>query len=357
MSTEKPKSKRYYPGSLFWPVVLIAVGVVFLLNNLELLSAGVWDTILLCWPLLLVVLGLDSLMRREGAAMPTLLIGLGVIFMLSNFGQLAVSGWTMLWNIWPVFLVAIGLDIMFGRRSLLAGILAAVLVITLLGGFIWYFGSVLAGEGLSVDAFEQPLEGAKRAEITIEPLVGNLALSALSDSNNLLEGELKQYQGKEIAQAYRVMDQVGFFTIASSDGTITFPSSPGPAGSWNLDLTPQIPLDLSVETIVGNINISAQDLTLSSLSTSVVIGETYVFLPERGDFDAKIDGVIGRITIYVPDSMEISINSEVGILNVKVPEDYSEQGSSYFSPGYNAAENKVRIDVSQVIGQVTVIEK
>jgi hypothetical protein len=357
MGTEKPKTRRLYPGSLFWPIVLIGVGVILLLNNLDMLSSGVWDTIILCWPLLLVVMGLDSLMKREGAAMPTLFIGLGVIFLLSNFGQLAISGWSVLWNFWPVFLVAIGLDIMFGRRSILAGVLAAVLVIALLGGIIWYFGSALVGENLPFETIEQPFDGAKRAEITIEPLVGNLSLSALTDSNNLVDGELKRYQGEGINSNYRVVDQVGFFTIASSGGTIIFPSSPGPDVSWNLGLTTEIPLDLSVETIVGRTDIAAQGLTLNSLSTSMVVGETVITLPERGDFEAKIDGVIGSITIYVPDSMEISINSEVGLMNVKVPADYYEQANTYFSPGYSTSENKVEIDVSQVIGQVKVLQK
>jgi hypothetical protein len=357
MSSKEPQQKRYSPGSLFWPVVLIAVGVVFLLNNLNLLSASVWDTILLCWPLLLVIMGFDSLLRREGAAMPILLIGLGLIFLLSNFDQLAISGWTVLLNFWPVFLVAIGLDILLGRRSFLAGLLAAILVIALLGGALWYFGSALAGEALSADLIEQPLEGVKRAEITLEPLVGSLSVSGLRDSKNLIEGEIHRYQEKGITQAYRVEDQVGYFIVADLGRTIFFPSSPGPDVAWNLSLTPEIPLDLDVEFVIGNMNIAAQDLSLNSLTTSLVIGETSIFLPERGNFEAKIAGVIGGITIYVPDSMEISINSEVGIMNVIVPGDYAELGDSYLSPGYNTSKNQVRIDVSQVIGQVRVVEK
>ena len=122
--------------------------------------------------------------------------------MLSNFGQLAVNGWTVLWNIWPVFLVAIGLDIVFGRRSILAGFLAAVLVIALLFGVIWYFGSALVGKNLTVDTIEQPFEGQIRLKSC--STFGRVILySALTDSNNLVEGDLKNYQERIIQQITR----------------------------------------------------------------------------------------------------------------------------------------------------------
>lgn len=203
MNTKDQKKQTRYMGSLLWPVVLIAIGVVFLLNNLGTLSKSAWDTILLCWPLIFVVMGLDNLLRRDGAAVPTFFIGLGVIFLLGNFGQLAWSAWAVLWSIWPVFLVAIGLDIMFGRRSIWAGLLACVLVIAMLGGLLWYFGSNLAGDKLSVDTIEQSFTGAKQARISIQPLVGNLSLASLSNSNNLIEGKLKRLQGEKFSKITR----------------------------------------------------------------------------------------------------------------------------------------------------------
>jgi hypothetical protein len=357
MSTVDQKKKIRYPGSLLWPVVLIVIGVVFLMNNLGMLSQSAWDTILLCWPLLLIVIGLDNLLRRDGAAVPTFFIGLGVIFMLSNFGQLAWSVWAVLWGIWPVFLVAIGLDIMFGRRSIWAGLLAGVLVIAILGGILWFFGSDLAGEKLAVDTIGQSFEGAKQAEISIKPLVGSLSLAALSDSNSLIEGKIKRLKGENIQQDYRVQNGVGYYDLASLGGTIIFPTSPGPEASWDLGLTMEIPLDLNVNMIIGKSTVEAQNLNLSSLSTSMVIGETIIYLPERGDLDVKIDGVIGSIVIYVPDSMEIRINSEVGLLNVQVPDDYLTREDTYYSPGFSSAENRVEVDVSQVIGQVQVLKK
>ena len=49
-------------GPIFWPLLLIAVGVVFLLSNLGLLSFDPWQLWQL-WPIILVIIGLDILLE------------------------------------------------------------------------------------------------------------------------------------------------------------------------------------------------------------------------------------------------------------------------------------------------------
>ena len=60
----------YRYRSLFWPVVLIGVGVIWLLANLNVIPAGGLWILARFWPLLLVWIGLDILLataRRCGS--------------------------------------------------------------------------------------------------------------------------------------------------------------------------------------------------------------------------------------------------------------------------------------------------
>ncbi len=52
--------KNYYFGGLFWPTVLIILGVILLLQNLGLIPADIWKY----WPILLVLWGINILLRR-----------------------------------------------------------------------------------------------------------------------------------------------------------------------------------------------------------------------------------------------------------------------------------------------------
>ena len=49
-------------GPIFWPILLIAVGVLFLMSNLGLLPFSPWE-LWQFWPLILVVIGLDILLE------------------------------------------------------------------------------------------------------------------------------------------------------------------------------------------------------------------------------------------------------------------------------------------------------
>ena len=46
-------------------VLFIVIGLLFLLNNLELLDISIGDLIRVYWPLILIWLGIDKLLRKE----------------------------------------------------------------------------------------------------------------------------------------------------------------------------------------------------------------------------------------------------------------------------------------------------
>lgn len=69
MTEDQGKSmRRSHRRSYFGPILLIAVGLVFLAKNTGLIPGEGWGTIWRLWPVLLVVAGVDDLFRGEGIA-------------------------------------------------------------------------------------------------------------------------------------------------------------------------------------------------------------------------------------------------------------------------------------------------
>ena len=93
--------------------ILIVIGGLLLLNNLDILDLGyAWG---LLWPGLLIFLGL-SMMRGLRKAFGLFLTLLGGIFFASNLDVLPAD-WEI-GRIWPVFLVGFGLWMLLkSRRS------------------------------------------------------------------------------------------------------------------------------------------------------------------------------------------------------------------------------------------------
>ena len=51
-----------------WPLILIFAGFIFLLNNFGILPWNVWNNLVLFWPLLLILWGLQVIFGRSNAA-------------------------------------------------------------------------------------------------------------------------------------------------------------------------------------------------------------------------------------------------------------------------------------------------
>ena len=65
--------------------------------------------------------------RRGSLVGPVILLGLGIVFLLNNLGVLEWSVWEVIFRLWPVLLIAAGLDFLIGRRSVWGSLLALVL--------------------------------------------------------------------------------------------------------------------------------------------------------------------------------------------------------------------------------------
>ncbi len=106
------QSRRAVSGPNFWvAIILIAVGVLFLLDNLSLIDIGnIWDY----WPVIFIASGvirLTSSSHRERSS-AIFLIAFGVIFLLLNLDYLR---WRTVFQFWPVILIVIGISIIYGR--------------------------------------------------------------------------------------------------------------------------------------------------------------------------------------------------------------------------------------------------
>ena len=143
--TSNNESKYKNRRSFFGPILLITIGLIFLGNNLGLIPGEGWELIWRLWPVLLIIGGLNDLVRREGVAWPMLLIGAGVFFLLNNFGPRVWISWTQIIRLWPVLLIAAGIDLVFKGESIWFTVGGIILTMVLIAGSIWIVREGLPG--------------------------------------------------------------------------------------------------------------------------------------------------------------------------------------------------------------------
>lgn len=76
------KKLKQSSATFFWPLLLIILGILFLLNNLELLPWSIWNNLWRFWPLLLVLFGLEILLGK-GRLTNMVITLIGLILLLT----------------------------------------------------------------------------------------------------------------------------------------------------------------------------------------------------------------------------------------------------------------------------------
>ncbi len=348
------ESKRKHHRSFVWPIILIAVGAIFLLSNLGLFDDDVWSMIWRFWPVFFIAIGLDGLFRRKEIVGPVFMIGLGSVFLLSSLGLLGWGAWDVLWRLWPLLLVAVGLEIIVGRRSIWVSLLSVMLIFAVLVGAIWLsgLGTVGGGERLTSETISQTLDAdIAQAEIYIAPAVGDLDLFPLTDSDNLIAGDANIGKGRPVWSDYSVSGDTAKFSVEVHSVTV-YPNNIG--WDWNFGLTPLIPLELDVSMGVGGMSLDLVGLTVSGLDVSQGVGEITVFLPAQESCRADISQAIGNIVVVMPDDIGLRLEVSRAISAFDVPSDFERRGDFYYSPGYDNAEVHADLEISQAIGNIEV---
>jgi len=296
--------------------------------------------------------------HRRSLIGPVILIGLGIVFLLNNLGVLSWSVWEVIFRLWPVLLVAAGLDLLLGRRSIWGSLLALVLTVAIVAGVLWLFGSgIIRGREAAAEEVAQALGGATQARVIIAPAVGSLRVESLAESDNLIAGVIHPVSGENVNRDFTVEGETATFTLqsAGSFGPFTpFFGSWGGEPGWDLGLNGEVPLELEVSMGVGESDLDLEELQVSDLTVSMGVGQTTVVLPAVGRFQAKIDGAIGQTVVVIPRGMEARVQVDTGLAGSRLPAGYRQQDDVYTSPGYASAEDRVDLEVSQAIGNVSI---
>jgi lia operon protein LiaF len=295
--------------------------------------------------------------RRRGSIVgPLVLIGAGVIFLLNTLGVVDWGIWLAIWRLWPILLIAAGLDILIGGRSALGSLVVLILTLALLGGGLLLLNADLGtSRAVASETIRQPRGDATQAEVVVHPAIGRLVIEALPESANLVQGEIDLAKNEDTRPRFSVKGDRATFSLRT-DGEFFGPSFGSGFGDrvWDLGLAPDVMLDLAVDLGVGQADLDLTGLAVSGLSVNVGVGQTTVTLPREGDISANVGGAIGEIVIVIPEGMEARVQADTAIGNVKVPDSYQRRDDVYTSPGYARADNRVDLEVDLAIGSVRI---
>ena len=208
---------------------------------------------------------------------------------------------------------------------------------------------------------EYPLEGVDHASVTIGWTSAPGYLSALRDSPNLIEGDVA-YRGQLIfdvdvrrSQAYVELD-----SHFSGPWFGPFDFGDRAKERWDVRLSPNVPLDLTLDAGSGPCDFDLTGLQVSDLFLDTGSGPIDLALPSGSAFEARIDGGSGPITIILPESVgaRVVLDSGSGPFRpderFRLVEGERRDDGVWETDNFRTAEHTILLEIDQGSGPISI---
>ncbi len=293
--------------------------------------------------------------RRISLVGPAILIGFGLLLLANNFGLLQGNVWAVALRFWPVILILLGLEILIGRRSTLASAIIAVVGLLLIVGLVvaavyWGWGGV--GQSGITEHVIQEMAGAESATVTLDFAVGELKVRTLEDSPDLMDA---RFNGLPVKHQYEVRAGRGDLRLESREGNFAWWPNAAAENTWDIALSPRLPLILDVDTGVGQTTLDLSGLQVTDFSLNAGVGSVRVVMPAKGRVTADVKAGVGGVSLEIPPGVAARIYADVGLGGMNIDRNrFPLAGEYYESPEYATADNRIDVRIDGGLGAITV---
>ncbi len=251
---------------------------------------------------------------------PLLLIGVGIVWLMANVGIIESFSLAFLLRLWPVVLIAVGLDLMFGRRSPILGVLIGLGVVAFVVLLLVMAPNldIDLGPELKTLNFSEPLDDATTARIDLELTHYSTTIGVLEDSDALIEAELDTLEDVSF-QVHGTNNKVVGLKPRGSTSVFDWVGTLGNDARWEIGLSPQIPVDLRVDGGSGSVRLDLESMILERFDINCGSGSTRLTLPPSTEsYDVRLDGASGSFTAEIADEAKFDAKIDVNSGSFKI---------------------------------------
>jgi hypothetical protein len=253
------------------------------------------------------------------------LIGVGVLFLLSNLGLIPGNAWNY---VFPILLVLVGGAMLLNWRT--------------------------NARELEIVSASAPLEKATRAAITLKHGAGRLSVNAGSDPALLFAGTFGGGVDKKLFQN----DSAAFLELKTPSDVWTSMAFPHTRGlEWNLALNPTVPLTLKYEGGAAETKMDLSGIKLMDLAINTGASSTDILLPPPiGTERVVVHAGAASVKIRLPQNAPAAIRGTMGLGALDVDKSrFPERGLGHYeSDDYAAATDRIELVIEGGVGSVEI---
>ncbi|HKY51038.1 MAG TPA: DUF5668 domain-containing protein [Candidatus Limnocylindria bacterium] len=293
-------------------------------------------------------IALESPRRTPSIAFPLVLISLGLVFLLANAGYLSGISWRDVLQLWPVLLVLLGVDLLLRPRSMLA---AVVVEVAIIGAALLYLAAGPALPGANsintggYTAQESVLRtGASSLSLTLGYGAGDLTVRAGATDAVMPSLVMVKSTHEDIDLNWNV---------PSSGAAVVDLKSVGPNDvvradrrAWDVTVPSDMPVGLTLNLGAGDFDIDLSNVMVKEATINNGASNLELALPKpSGDVPITISTGASSVDLRVPAGVQYRVRVTGAMNSISGPEE---------SSGYSSAADRLTISISAGVSSITV---
>lgn len=305
-------------------------------------------------------------MKTEKVIWGLILIFIGTVFLLSNFGVIEFY-WGSVWRFWPIIFILSGANMLFSRLNNSTGTILSVSITLLALIFIGYQGTkpnntrldkswfrfdhrdkdTAMNKGASwntTNTFTEPFVGTiERAELNIK---GGATSYRLDDTtSNLFDAEVKQHYGNYTLEKTS-RDSMEVLNFRMRDKNTKWNMDDMDGNEVRIQINQKPLWDINVEVGAGETKFDLSSFKIQKLHLKGGAASFNVKLPEPvNTTDVSVETGVAEVVIRIPETSACRIKVETG-LSSKDFEGFQKQADgTYQTSNYNSSAKKIQINL------------
>jgi hypothetical protein len=283
----------------------------------------------------------------------------GIVLLLNTLDYVGWSVWFKILSLWPVLLIAIGIELIFKKTflSFLAILSPILMILAILGPVYFSYDQWTRGVSWAKNyEWKIPFkEEIQKAKVIVEFKAGELEITG--DSLTLISTNLDYWDRKPQCDfSFSDLDSTARIRIRGARKEWSDWVWKGwRKHKWEIRLNPNVAVDLELSSKASEADLNLGDLKIDNLSLVLKASDLRVKFGKMELVKCKIDSDASHISILIPEESGIKIESDTKLTSTEFSGDISmfREDETYRSVNFESSPYKIDLFLE---GSVSTLE-
>ncbi len=290
-----------------------------------------------------------------------ILISVGLVLLLNNLDYVDWSVWFSILSLWPVLLIAIGIEKLFAKTALsFLALLSPILFLIAILGPAYFYSSQGEKEFFrNTYNWEKELESPyKKGYASLDFKAGRLEID--SNTDKLISAKLDYWRRKPLS-IYNYSEQDSLVRLNLKDvdrfWKTGFRSSFNKSRDWNISLSDKIPWELEIENAAMSGDLDFSQLVLENLTIELDASSLKIKLGDKAKFlKASIDADVSSLELLLPKSAGLQIESRSSLSSTQFRDiSLNREKKRIWTYNYDTAPSRIDIRLKGAISSLRIV--